>query len=176
MNWSNSWDAPKPSEAPKSNPASLFPEWDSKSQDEVLIEWDRLKKLLADTKAKELDYRKYVVSRAFPTAEEGTNKIELENGYQLKAVVKYNYKLAENKIVEDGLDKLAAIGNSGQFIAERLVSWTPNFLLTEYREIQKQAEDGSAEAKQMLQVITSFLTISEAAPTLDIVEPKGKKK
>lgn len=167
-----SWDeTPKPI---NSTP-SAFPAWDKADKDEVLAHWESLKTSLAKLKEEELAFRKYVVSRAFPTANEGTNTVELNNGYKLKAVVKYNYKLSENKIVEEGLDKLAKIGNNGAFIADRLVSWTPNFLLTEYREIQKQAEEGLLEAKSMLQIIDTFLTITDAAPTLDIVEPKVKK-
>lgn len=178
MTWGdNTWGVQSKPLEQKSNPTpSAFPEWDAKDRDEVLAEWEKRQKLLAQAKADEMDFRKYVVQRAFPQAQEGTNTIELNNGYSLKANIKYNYKLAENKIVEDGLDKLAKIGNNGSFIADRLISWTPNFLLTEYREIQKQADEGSLEAKEMLKVITTFLTISEAAPTLEIKEPKAKKK
>lgn len=163
--------------AKQSNPTpSAFPEWDAKSRDEVLAEWEGRQQLLARAKEGEMSFRKYVISRAFPNPTEGINTVELNNGYSLKANIKYNYKLAENKIVEAGLDKIAKIGNHGSFIADRLVSWTPNFLLTEYRELQKQSEDGLGEAKLMLKVISEFLTIEDAAPGLEIKEPKGKKK
>lgn len=179
MNWSNTWGdtAPNLAPQPQINPEpSAFPEWDAKDRDAVLVEWGIRKQALDIAKEAEMAFRKYVVKRAFPNPDEGVNNLELGNGYTLKANVKYNYKLADNKIVEDGLDKLCKIGNNGSFIADRLVSWTPNFLLTEYRELQKQAADGSVEAKQMLQVVTSFLTIEEAAPSLEIREPKAKKK
>lgn len=150
-------------------------ELDKLDKDQVLIEWSNLKNKISSLKEEEMEFRKYIVKRAFPNAEEGTNKQDLGNGYKLKAVVKYNYKLEENNKVSDGLNKIASIGNQGKFIAERLVSWTPNFLITEYRTLQEEAESGSIEAKEILKVVTSFLTITDAAPSLEIVEPKAKK-
>lgn len=159
-----------------SSTPSSFPEWDAKSQTEVLAEWEGRKTLLATAKEREMEFRKYVVGRCFDKPVEGANTIELNNGYSLKAKITYNYKLSDNKIVEEGLDKLAKIGNSGSFIADRLVSWTPNFLLTEYRKLQEENDNGSVEAKEMLKVIETFLTIEDAAPSLEIKAPKGSKK
>ena len=176
MNWNNSWGKPAdntvtitPVSTGQANP------WDSLNQDQLLMLHKEKQDLLAAMKQEEMELRKYIVNRAFLKKEEGTNTLELGNGYELKAVVKYNYKLSDNKTVEDGLDKIAAIGNQGKFIADRLVGWTPNFYVSEYREIQKSADEGSAEAKEMLKIIDSFLTIDEAAPTLNIKEPKKKK-
>ncbi len=157
-----------------SKASSAFPEWDNKSQDEVILEWQSRQQLLTRVKENEMAFRKYVVSRAFPNPHEGTNTLELGEGYALKAGVKFSYNLASNEIVEAGLNKLAKIGNNGSFIADRLVSWTPNFLLTEYREIQKQAKDGLGEAQLMLKIISEFLTIDDAAPSLKLKEPKSK--
>lgn len=169
------WGQPDVAPTPIVSSNSKFPEWDAKSRDEVLAEWEARKILLETAKQREIEFRKYVVDRVFPDKHEGMNNLSLNNGYVLKASIKYSYKLSDNKLVEEGLDKLAKIGNSGSFIADRLVSWTPNFLLTEYRELQKNAEGGSEEAKEMLKVINSFLTIEDAAPALEIKSPKGKK-
>ncbi len=108
---------------------------------------------LVTLKAQELSFRKYIVDRAFPQKHEGMNNLDLGNGYTLKAGVKFNYKLADNDTVEKCLDKITKIGNQGAFIADRLVSWTPNFLLTEYRNLQKDAEGGSKEAVEILKAI-----------------------
>ena len=145
------------------------------SQDQVLLKWQEAKDALAKAKDFELELRKYVVSRAFPEKQEGTNTVELGNDYKLKAVIKYNYKLAENATVESCLERVAKTGNEGAFIAERLISWTPNFLITEYRAIQEEVQKGNATAKQIYDIVNEMLTISEAAPTLNIVEPKAKK-
>lgn len=149
--------------------------FDRMSQDELLMLWDSKKKAIEIAKEEEMDLRKYIVGRAFPKKEEGTNKIDLGQGYQLKSVIKYNYKCDDNDKVENGLNKLAALGNEGSFIAERLVTWTPAFKLTEYRQLQEDKEKGSKFADEALKIITTFITITDAAPTLEIVEPKKKK-
>lgn len=154
---------------------SLNP-WDSMNEDALLLLWQAKKDAIAKATAEEMDLRKYIVGREFPKKQEGTNTKELGNGYQLKAGIKYNYKLADNDTVEGCLNTIAKLGNQGTFIAERLVSWTPKFLLTEYRQLQEDAEKGSEFAKQCLDEINKMLTITEAAPTLEIKEPKGKKK
>lgn len=148
---------------------------DKLSRDEILVLWNDTKSALEYAKNEEMDLRKYVVKRAFPDKQEGTNTVELGNGYSLKANVKFNYKLADNTVVEKTLDAIAKIGNEGSFIADRLVSWSPSFLLAEYRELQKQAENGNDTAQQILSLIGNMLIVDEAAPSLDIKTPKVKK-
>ena len=163
MTWGNDWG--KPADDPR----------DAMSKDDVLLAWQNSKNNLEAAKVDEMEWRKYVVKRAFPDGHEGTNKQELGNGYELKAKIKYSYKLdKDNKKIWDALDRIAKIGNRGAFIAERLVSWNPNFLLSEYRPLLEE-KDESPEAMAILKEISSFLTITEAAPELEIKEPKGKQ-
>jgi len=77
--------------------------------------------------------------------------------------------------VEATLEKLSNMGTAGSAIADRLVSWKPNFLLTEYRQLQEDKEKGSQFAQTALNIIGDMLTITEAAPELEIKEPKVKK-
>ena len=177
MNWNNQWSPPANpvTEAPL-NPKPSNP-WDVWTQDQCLMHWQSLKEQLTKAKEDEMDFRKYVVSRAFPNPKEGMNTLELGGGYELKAGVKFNYKLADNDTVENCIDRIANIGNDGAFIAPRLVSWTPSFLLTEYRNVQAAAESGLENAKEILKIINEMLIIEDAAPSLDIKEPKkGKGK
>lgn len=148
---------------------------DAMSEDQLLMLWSDKKKAIETAKAEEMDLRKYIVGRAFPKPSEGMNTKELGNGYQLKAAVKYNYNLADNDTVENCLARVAALGNQGPFIADRLVSWSPKFLLTEYRSLVEDKEKGDKFAESVLKEITPMLTISEGAPTLEIKEPKAKK-
>lgn len=147
----------------------------AETPDGILQLWQKSQMTLALAKANEMEIRKTAVKVWVPKPTEGTNNVPLGNGYVLKAVIKYNYKLADNKTVENCLDRIAKIGNEGAFIADRLVSWTPNFLITEYRALQEQSESGNETAKQILKVVGEMLTITDAAPTLDIKEPKAKK-
>lgn len=151
-----------------------FSRYDNLSRDQVLMAWDAMKKNIAALQEEEKQMRAYIVKRAFPNAAEGTNTLELGNGYQLKAGVKFNYNLdRDNDKVWDALDQIAKIGNKGSFIADRLVSWKPSFLLTEYRTLCD--ENATEEEKQIRKIIEGVLTITEATPTLEIKEPKKKK-
>jgi len=146
------------------------------NKDGMLMLHQRTKEKLDHFKSLEMEYRKVCAKLLVEKPKEGMNTVELGNGYQAKIGIKYNYKLdSNNDKVWEGLEKIEKIGNQGKFIAERLVSWTPNFLLSEYRKLQEEAQDGSQEAKQMLEVVNEFMTITEAAPTLEIREPKVKK-
>lgn len=168
------WAHPQNMATPIPAPTPVNP-LDALSRDEVLVKWQDTKDLLAQAKEAEMEMRKYVVSRAFPQATEGVNTVELGNGYELKAGVKFNYTLdTDNSKVEEALDKIATIGNQGSFIADRLVSWSASFKLTEYRTLC--LPEASEEEKQIKAVIDSVLTITDAAPTLEIKEPKKAKK
>lgn len=197
MNWSNSWDntgaapdindaahtppAPAPEPAKLDDPLSeelkarLIKEKLPTTPDGLLMLWQRTQQILADAKADEMEIRKTAVKVYVPKPVEGMNNVDLGSGFTLKAAVKFNYKLADNKTVEDGLDKISKISNEASFIADRLIGWTPNFYVSEYREIQKAADEDSNQAKEMLRIIETFLTITDAAPTLEIKAPKVKK-
>jgi hypothetical protein len=157
------------------NPKSTNP-LDTMNEDQLLLLWADKKAAIETAKAEEMELRKYIVAREFPKKEEGTNTKELGEGYKLKAVVKYNYNLASNDIVEECLDHISALGNEGSFIADRLVSWKPNFLKTEYNALLERKEKGDERAIKILDIVNKMLVISEGAPTLEIVEPKKGKK
>lgn len=147
----------------------------SVDRDGVLLLWQKSKEWLDKYKSLEMDLRKIAVKLTVIEPKEGMNTVELGNGYQVKAQIKYNYKLGANDVVETCLNEIASIGNEGAFIADRLVSWTPNFLLTEYRSLQEEASKGNETAQKILKITEKMLTITEAAPTLEIKQPKEKK-
>lgn len=145
-------------------------------QDGMLLLWKRSKEMLDHWKEREMEWRKVCAAFLVPDKNEGTNTVELGAGYAAKVGIKYNYKLKDNDQVWSGLDRIKALGNDGPFIAERLIGWTPSFKLAEYRILQEDAEKGSAFAKDAIKVISDFMTMEEAAPTLEIKAPKDKKK
>lgn len=165
-NTSTAWPTIDPSAVPI-NPTPSSP-WDAMNEDQLLMAWADIKKSIETAKAQEMELRKYIVNRAFPKKEEGMNNKELGNGYTLKAGVKYNYNLADNDTVEATLEKLSNLGNAGSAISDRLVSWSPKFLLSEYRQLCEDKEKGSKFADEALKVIGEMLTIVEAAPSLEI--------
>lgn len=164
------------SDTAEAQPLKSLNPWDDMNEDALLLEWQKKKDAIETAKAEEMDLRKYIVKREFPKPTEGMNNKDLGNGYVLKAAIKYNYNLADNDTVEATLEKLSKLGNAGSAISDRLVSWKPNFLLTEYRQLQEDKEKGMQFASQALNIINEMLTITEGAPTLEIKEPKKGKK
>jgi len=160
MSWSNEWaktEAVQPT-AP-SNP------YDAMNEDQLLMEHKKLQDDLSALKEREMELRKYIVNRAFPKKEEGVNKRELGAGYTLKATIKYNYVLdSDNDKIDAALEKLAKVDNEGSFIADRLVNWKATLSVSEYRQLDPKYK----------KIIDEVVTVNDAAPTLEIVEPKKK--
>lgn len=150
--------------------------WDGPTQDQLLVQHQAIKDQIEVLKTQEMSLRKYIVNRAFPEKKEGINKLDLGNGYELKADVHYNYNIDKpaNEVWQS-LERIKKIGNYGAIISDKLVSWKANFLLKEYRALIK-AKDESQEAQAILKEISTFLTIKEAAPELDIKAPKNAAK
>ena len=143
-----------------------------KVRDQLLVHWQEAKEALEKAKEAEMFLRKKVVDFAFdPNKQSGTENVDLGNGYKLKAVKKLNYgfiKNAENKLDKAAIDKaLAKIekdGAVGELIAERLVKWTPDLSLSEYKLLSDKHKA----------IIDSVIVTSDGSPTLEIVEPKNK--
>lgn len=151
--------------------------------DELLLEWDASKKALEVAKETEMELRKKCVAKGYGTnAPEGTNNIELGNGYVLKAVIKYNYKLVAPpefkgtllKAIDETMDRMSAISNEGSFIADRIFKYTVDLSKTEYNALVEEASNSPIKQK-LLAEVNKVLEIKEAAPTLEIKEPKKKK-
>jgi hypothetical protein len=143
-------------------------------RDRLLLAWEESKKALDVAKEKEMEQRKAVVAFAFdPNKTSGTERIELANGYQAKAVKKINYgfvKDAEGKLnkraIDKALERIEKIGGPvGELIAERLVKWTPDLSLTEYKQLDEKYK----------KVIDEVIVTTEGAPTLEIIAPKAPK-
>ena len=143
-------------------------------RDRLLLAWEESKKALEVAKEKEMEQRKAVVAFAFdPNKESGTERIELGNGYQAKAVKKVNYgfvKTEDGKLnkaaIDKALTKIEKVGGAvGELIAERLVKWTPDLSLTEYKQLDEKFK----------KIIDEVIVTSEGAPTLEIIAPKAPK-
>lgn len=142
-------------------------------RDRLLLSWEESKKALEVAKEKEMEQRKAVVAFAFdPNKESVTERIELGNGYQAKAVKKINYgfvKTEDGKLnkaaIDKALSKIEKTGPAGELIAERLVKWTPDLSLTEYKQLPEKLKS----------IIDEVIVTTEGAPTLEIIAPKAPK-
>ena len=144
-------------------------------RDRLILDWTQKQNELEIAKAAENEARLKLAQLCFPDPKEGTNTLELGNGYKLKLEHKMNYTLHNGKDAHktDGreafattkaLNAIEKLGNEGAFIAERLVSWKPELSLTEYRALDKQYRE----------LIDKALKISPATPSLKFETPKGK--
>lgn len=138
-------------------------------RDQDIMAWQEAEKALNAAKEKEMTLRTKVMAECFPNAEVGTNTLELGKGYKIKGVRKLNYNLANGQgETEAALDAISKLGNEGQFIAERLVGWTPKLSLTEYKKLEA-TNPTHAKIKELIDAV---LTVTDGAPTLEVVPPK----
>lgn len=147
------------------------PEFNAK-RDALLLDHEAKKKALEIAKELEMAARKATVAFIFDTSVSGTQNVELGGGYIAKAVIKINYgwrKTADGKIdkkaIEKALLKIEKDGEVGELIAERLVKWTPDLSLTEYKSLSEKHK----------KIIDDVVETSDGAPTLEIKAPKAPK-
>lgn len=165
--WSNMQPSPslQPGNAqqPWGQPPQPTPE---QVRDAAILEWLNSVKMLAAAKADEVTRRNAIVAMCFPNPTEGTNNLVLGNGYTLKCVVKYNYTMdKDNAKVEAALEAIERLGDEGKFLSDRIVRWTPELSVTEYRELGPKYK---AE-------IDKVVTIKPGQSSLELAEPKAKK-
>lgn len=154
---------PSPPTQPGWGQPTLTPE---QLRDKAILEWLESVKTLAAAKQDEVSRRNAIVAMCFPNPTEGTNNLVLGNGYTLKCVVKYNYTMdKDNAKVEAALEAIERLGDEGKFLADRIVRWTPELSVTEYRELGTKYK---AE-------IDKVLTIKPGQSSLELAEPKAKK-
>lgn len=139
------------------------------SRDAKILQWQEAVKTLAAAKEAEAALRKEVLSGAFnfdPEAlREGTENVELGQGYKLKAVFKISRTLqGGQEAVEKALQKIEKTGSEGEFIAERLVKWKPELSVTEYKSLPDKFR----------KIIDEVVVSKESTPTLELVAPKSK--
>lgn len=142
-------------------------------RDRLLVDWQAKKAALETAKEQEMEARKLAVMFMHDPAKSGTTEnVELGGGYKatMKVPVRYGFiQNAEGKTdkarIEKALSKIEKDGEAGELIAERLVKWTPELSLTEYKQLPDKYR----------KIIDDVIITSEGTPTLEIKEPKAKK-
>lgn len=142
-------------------------------RDRLLVDWQAKKAALDTAKEAELEARKLSVMFMHDPAKSGsTENVELGGGYKAKMKVPVRYGFIQNDAgrvdkarIEKALSKIEKTGEAGELIAERLVKWTPELSLTEYKQLSDKFRS----------IIDDVIITTEGTPTLEIVEPKAKK-
>lgn len=136
----------------------------------ILKAWSDANDELQAVKYRETQLRMMAFQRNVPDPKEGTNTLEIGSGFVLKAEYKYNYNLSK-VLKNDAKEVIGVLDDSldvyereteDKSAAERLVKWSPEISVTEY----KRMKDNAA-----FRHIAPFLTIKPGMPTLSIVAP-----
>lgn len=139
--------------------------------------WLGIKQQLATVTLEEKELRATITGAFFPNPSKGTQRFDLGGGYKMKLVHGYRYELG-NKDAETSIEaqaqtlhqQIAALGNEGPFLADRLIKWKPELVAKEYEALD-MANPTHAKAKELIEQI---LTVKDNSPQLTFEEPKAK--
>lgn len=156
-------------------------------RDRLLIAWKIRKQIATAEAAAEKVLRQEICEHLFPgNTTEGTHRYELGNGYSVKYVYKNNYAIERDvDKVDAAAEVMAKMGPTAAVIAERLLKWSADLSISEYRILTdraaKYANDPNAfpeyaTESRVLRELNGILTIKPASPTLELEEPKEGKK
>lgn len=120
----------------------------------------------AYSKYLEMLWRLKVADDCFPEhAEEGTETLELGEGWKLTAAFKNSYKVDEATIRDD-LQKVSDLGAAYGEAVKGLIKYKPEVSVTVYKTLSDEIKD----------IINNSLTIKPGVPTLKLIEPNAKGK
>ena len=130
------------------------------SQMEILGAWHAASTAAEKAKAviaAEQKLRKEAFAAIFSQPEEGTNKLDMPEGWTLKATYSLDRKV-DARVVES----LRAPLRAEHVSLDSLIEWKPQLKTKEYRELPEAAR----------KIFDACLTTKPASPTLELVAPK----
>lgn len=127
----------------------------------LLEEWFLLRDKLKEIREKENALRMKIFHSAFPDPVEGTNKLELSDGYVLKVVYPITRKI-DVAVLDSIKEQLA----ENHIKIDKLVKWEPELSVKAYRTLDKEE----------LALFDQCLIIKEGSPQMEIVLPVHAKK
>ncbi len=139
--------------------------WGNKTE-KLLARQTSIKEQIRELQAQEKELRTQILKDSFNFEgddREGTENIELGNGYKLKGVFKLTRKL-DKKETPEVLNAMRSMSPEGAFIADRIVTWEPKLNKKEYDSLNPQFKG----------MVDSVLTTTAGLPSLSIVEPPKK--
>lgn len=173
------WGNPNPPAQPTWNPSDPAyvpllddPAWLAE-RDRLLAIWEAAKTAQVAATEAEMVARKASQLFAFGTgAREGMNNQPLANGFELKFGNKLTYNItATNAAVEVAEEEASTVGNEGQFLFERIITWETKFSKTEYNKLVPEM----ATHARIKGIVDALLEIKQATGSLEIKAPKGTR-
>lgn len=120
-------------------------------------EWYRLQDELRKVKTKEMLLRKKIFEACFPDPKEGTNSVELGDGYVLKG------KHVINRSIDEGsLQAMSKELQEAGINTDELIEWKPSLKTREYRKL----------TAEQIHLFDQVLIVKDGSPGLEIVQAK----
>lgn len=139
------------------------PEWKAKFA-EKMAEWRRKKVLHEQAKADEMRLRLELVEFAGnPELVAGSERLPLDDGGSLKITKVINYSFTGNDPLLNALQLMRDAGPVGPFLADRVVRWTPELCIGEYKKLPEDYKI----------ILERVVVESKGTPSLEISPPKG---
>lgn len=139
----------------KDEPAVALREGHREDVLNAIWEWHKLQEQLAELKDKEMNLRKQITDLYFDVQKEGTQKQALPSGWQLKAVIKYNYSI-------DAASLPAVLEKLPEGTADTLIKYKPEMSKSVYAKLKPEVR----------QIFDECLVIKPGAPSLELIAPK----
>ena len=120
-------------------------------------EWYRLQDELRKIKTKEMLLRRKIFEAVFPDPKEGTNSVELGDGYVLKG------KHVINRSIDEGsLQAMSKELQEAGINTDELIEWKPSLKTREYRKL----------TAEQIHLFDQVLIVKDGSPGLEIVQAK----
>lgn len=143
-----------------------------------LTEWKKVKVELNAAKAKEAELRKDLVLALFNTnVDDGTETLNIGNGWKLKAIKSLDYKAENDNVALDALEDLMCRFPGGGQMFEELIRFKPEVSVTAYKTALSIWLNTLEASTRMFvsAAITDVITIKPASTQLELVDPNVKK-
>lgn len=133
---------------------------------ELLDKWKTARSNLAQWAVYEAELRTLIVFEAGFPAEDGTHYFELAEGFRLQCVRRTNYTISKEKgALEGALLNITNMGEEGKFIAQRVIKYTPELVMKEYKDLQPHYKS----------ILDRVVTSKPGMPALELIPPKEPK-
>lgn len=120
--------------------------------------WNELVTQLASVKDQEAKLRKEIFDACFPTPTEGTNIIDMPEGWKLKATHKLNRSVDESALPA-ALEAL----RKKKISVDDLIRYKPELSVSAYRKL----------APEHAKILEQAMTIKPGTPVMELVAPKS---
>lgn len=119
--------------------------------------WYKVQEELSNLKIVEMDLRKKIFAGKFKDPKEGTNTVDLSEGWVLKGQYKIDRKVDEALLVT-----LTPLLKENKIPVKDLVNYKPELNLRNYRTLNEEE----------MKIFDQVLVIKPGAPALEIMKPK----